>query len=105
MISFHDFVFKNKENKKENIIEAFVKKIKKKYELIYFDEFQVTNIVDAMILGSLFKKIFEENIKVIFSSNTKINNLYKDELQRDQFVPFIKCLKDNCYEQDLLIVC
>ena len=103
MISFHDFVFKNKENKKENIIEAFVKKIKKKYELIYFDEFQVTNIVDAMILGSLFKKIFEENIKVLFSSNIKINDLYKDGLQRDQFLPFIKIIKQMCYEENLKI--
>ena len=69
MISFHDFVFQNKKDKKENVIDKFVNKIKKKYELIYLDEFQVTNIVDAMILGNLFKKIFEENIKVLFSSN------------------------------------
>ena len=103
MISFHDFVFKNKENKKKNIIEAFVKKLKKKYELIYFDEFQVTNIVDAMILGSLFKKIFDENIKVLFSSNIKINDLYKDGLQRDQFLPFIKIIKQMCYEENLKI--
>ena len=48
-----------------------------------------------MILGNLFKKIFEENIKVLFSSNVKINNLYKDGLQRDQFLPFIKIIKDN----------
>ena len=103
MISFHDFVFKNKENKKENIIDAFVKKLKKKYELIYFDEFQVTNIVDAMILGSLFKKIFDENIKVLFSSNIMINDLYKDGLQRDQFVPFIKIIKKMCFEENLKI--
>ena len=57
---------KIKKIKKENSIDAFVKKLKKKYELIYFDEFQVTNIVDAMILGNLFKKIFDENIKVLF---------------------------------------
>ena len=103
MISFHDFIFKNKENKKENIIEVFVKKLKQKYELIYFDEFQVTNIVDAMILGSLFKKIFNENIKVLFSSNIKINDLYKDGLQRDQFLPFIKIIKQMCYEENLKI--
>ena len=103
MISFHDFVFQNKKDKKENIIDKFVNKIKKKYELIYLDEFQVTNIVDAMILGNLFKKIFEENIKVLFSSNVKINNLYKDGLQRDQFLPFIKIIKDKCYQEKLSI--
>jgi len=103
MISFHDFVFKNKENKQENIIDRFVKKLKSKSKLIYFDEFQVTNIVDAMILGSLFKKIFDENIKVLFSSNTKINDLYKDGLQRDQFLPFIKIMKEKTYETQLII--
>jgi cell division protein ZapE len=103
MINFHDFVFQNNENKKENIIDKFVKKIKKKYELIYLDEFQVTNIVDAMILGNLFKRMFDENIKVLFSSNVKINDLYKDGLQRDQFLPFIKVMKDKCYQQKLNI--
>ena len=103
MIKFHDFIFHNKNSKKQNAIDKFVKKLKQKYKLIYFDEFQVTNIVDAMILGILFKKIFEENIKVIFSSNIKINDLYKDGLQRDQFIPFIKIMKSKCFEQTLLI--
>jgi len=102
MIGFHNFVFENKENK-ENIIDKFASKLKKKYELIYFDEFQVTNIVDAMILGNLFKKIFEKNIKVLFSSNIKINDLYKDGLQRDQFLPFIKIMKNMCYQEKLSI--
>ena len=101
MIKFHDFIFKNKD--KENGIELFVKDLNKKTKLIYFDEFQVTNIVDAMILGKLFKKIFEEEIKVIFSSNININELYKDGLQRDQFIPFMKILENNCQEKELLI--
>ena len=103
MISFHDFIFQNKNKKKRNIIDQFVAKLKKKYKLIYFDEFQVTNIVDAMILGSLFEKMFNENIKVIFSSNVKINDLYKDGLQRDQFFPFIQIMKKKCIEQKLVI--
>ena len=103
MINFHDFVFQNKKNKSDNIIDKFVNKLKKKFKLIYFDEFQVTNIVDAMILGNLFKKIFNENIKVIFSSNIKINDLYKNGLQREQFIPFIKIMKNICYEEKLII--
>jgi cell division protein ZapE len=103
MINFHDFVFQNKKDKKENVIDKFVNKIKKKYELIYLDEFQVTNIVDAMILGNLFKRMFDRNIKVLFSSNIKINDLYKDGLQRDQFLPFIKVMKNKCYQQKLRI--
>ena len=103
MIGFHDFVFQNKKDKKENIIDKFVNKIKKKYELIYLDEFQVTNIVDAMILGNLFNRMFDQNIKVLFSSNVKINDLYKEGLQRDQFLPFIKVMKNKCYQQKLNI--
>ena len=103
MISFHEFVFQCKKDKKENIIDMFVNKIKKKYELVYLDEFQVTNIVDAMILGNLFKKMFDENIKVLFSSNVRINDLYKDGLQRDQFLPFIKVMKNKCYQRKLNI--
>ena len=101
MIKFHDFVFQNKD--KENAIELFVKNLEKDAQIIYFDEFQVTNIVDAMILGKLFKIIFEKKIKVIFSSNININDLYKDGLQRDQFIPFIKILENNCYEKELEI--
>ena len=101
MIKFHDFIFENKN--KKNGIDLFVKDLRKNTKLIYFDEFQVTNIVDAMILGKLFKKIFDKKIKVIFSSNIKIKNLYKDGLQRDQFTPFIKILESNSYEKELLI--
>ena len=101
MIKFHNNIFENKNN--ENGIKNFVKDLIKKTEILYFDEFQVTNIVDAMILGRLFEKIFEENIKVIFSSNILIKDLYKDGLQRDQFKPFIKVLENNCYEKELLI--
>ena len=103
MISFHEFLFQNKNSKKGNIIDKFVIKLKRKYKLIYFDEFQVTNIVDAMILGNLFKKIFDENIAVIFSSNIKINDLYKGGLQREQFIPFIKILEKKCFEHKLTI--
>ena len=103
MINFHDFVFKNKDKHDENKIEYFVQDLSKKTKLIYFDEFQVTNIVDAMILGKLFKRIFEKKINVIFSSNIKIKELYKDGLQRDQFMPFIKILENNSYEKELSI--
>ena len=101
MIGFHDFIFQMKD--KENGIEKFVKDLSKKTKILYFDEFQVTNIVDAMILGKLFQKIFEEKILVLFSSNIKINDLYKDGLQREQFLPFIKILQNYCYERELLI--
>ncbi len=101
MIEFHNYIFENKN--KSNGIGLFVDNLAKKVKLIYFDEFQVTNIVDAMILGRLFKKIFEKKISVIFSSNIKIKDLYKDGLQRDQFIPFLEVLNKNSQEKELLI--
>ena len=46
-----------------------------------------------MILGKLFDEIFKEDLKIIVTSNIKIENLYKDGLQRDQFKPFIKIMQ------------
>ena len=103
MLNFHDFAHERKENSEENIINLFVKDLKSKASLIYFDEFQVTNIVDAMILGKLFDQIFKENIKIIVTSNTKISELYKDGLQRDQFMPFIKIMQQQSIEHELKI--
>ena len=100
MISFHDF---RHEKKDDNTIKTFVKKIKEKYDLLYLDEFQVTNIVDAMILGKLFEIIFEEKIKIIITTNTKLNDLYKDGLQREQFLPFVKIIENFSIQKELLI--
>ena len=103
MLGFHDFVHERKEKKEENVINQFVKNLKSKASLIYFDEFQVTNIVDAMILGKLFEQIFKEDIKIILTSNTKISELYKEGLQREQFIPFIKIMEDQSVEVELKI--
>jgi cell division protein ZapE len=100
MINFHDF---RHENKKNNSISTFVRNLKKKHDLIYLDEFQVTNIVDAMILGKLFEVIFSENIKIIITTNTKLSDLYKDGLQREQFLPFISTIKNFSVQKELLI--
>jgi len=103
ILSFHDFAHERKEKNEENVINQFVKNLKSKTKLIYFDEFQVTNIVDAMILGKLFEQIFKEDIKIILTSNIKISELYKDGLQRDQFKPFIKIMEKQSIECELKI--
>ncbi len=103
MLNFHNFVHEKKDANPDNIIDLFVKNLKSNFDLIYFDEFQVTNIVDAMILGRLFEKIFEVNLKIILTSNIKISELYKDGLQRDQFKPFIKIMEQNSIEHELSI--
>ena len=98
MINFHDF---RHDKDDDNSIHSFVKDLKKKYELIYLDEFQVTNIVDAMILGKLFEIIFSEKIKIIITTNTKLSDLYKDGLQREQFLPFISIIKNYSIQKEL----
>jgi cell division protein ZapE len=103
ILGFHDFVHQRKETNEENVINQFVKNLKSKTKLIYFDEFQVTNIADAMILGKLFEQIFKEDIKLILTSNIKISELYKDGLQRDQFKPFIKIMEKQSIECELKI--
>ena len=103
MLNFHNFVHENKNKNEENVVSIFVKDLKSKFSLIFLDEFQVTNIVDAMILGKLFQEIFRQNIKVIVTSNTKISELYKDGLQRDQFKPFINIMLEKSIEHELII--
>ena len=100
MIDFHNFRH-GKED--DNLIRTYVKNLKKKYQLIYLDEFQVTNIVDAMILGKLFEIIFSENLKIIITTNTKLDNLYIDGLQREQFLPFIFNIKRYSIQKELLL--
>ena len=98
MLNFHNY--RHKMKNKNNSILSFVKNLKK-YKLIYLDEFQVTNIVDAMILGRLFETIFSEGIKLILTSNTKADDLYANGLQREQFLPFISVIKDNSIHIEL----
>ena len=82
MLNFHNFAHEKKNKKEENLTSLFVKNLRSKASLIYFDEFQVTNIVDAMILGKLFENIFKENIKLILTSNIKISDLYQEDSTR-----------------------
>jgi cell division protein ZapE len=78
-----------------NPLDTVAQRIAKKYRLICFDEFHVSDIADAMILYNLLKPLFDHGVSFIMTSNYAPDTLYPDGLHRDRMLPTIALLKER----------
>ncbi|HVI53340.1 MAG TPA: cell division protein ZapE [Candidatus Sulfotelmatobacter sp.] len=104
-VHFHEFMRdvhasihrwrQDKSRKESDPIPPLAREIARKSWLLCFDELQVSDIGDAMILGRLFDQLFSLGVVVVTTSNRHPDDLYKDGLQRERFLPFIAEIKSR----------
>lgn len=97
---FHRFMLDVHERRKgypgeEDPLKLVAAEYSEKYRVICFDEFFVSDIADAMILGRLFDALFAQGVTLVATSNIPPDDLYKNGLQRQNFLPAIERLKRN----------
>jgi cell division protein ZapE len=92
-IGAHRLSFKNGETKQADPMPPVAASLYDEAVLLCFDEFSVTDIADAMILSRLFTELFRLGAVLITTSNVDPDDLYRDGLNRQLFLPFVELLK------------
>ncbi|WP_369308661.1 cell division protein ZapE [Providencia rettgeri] len=100
-LHFHRFMKKVQEDLmslqgQENPLDIIADEFKKQTDVLCFDEFFVSDITDAMILGTLLEGLFARGITLVATSNIIPDNLYRNGLQRARFLPAIEQIKKYC---------
>ena len=96
MVLVQDVIHSVRGTGADDPIEVAAANIAARGRVICFDEMEVRDIADAMILARLFSGIMARGVVVVATSNRHVDDLYKGGLHRDRFLPFIDLLKDRC---------
>lgn len=86
----------------QDVIAPVAAQVGADIRLLAFDEMQITDITDAMIVGRLFETLFRTGVVVVTTSNRVPDDLYKDGLNRQLFLPFIDLIKDQMVVHELV---